>query len=236
MSVRNDDGTYSADFTIKPKDNRLTPWKENNNKDFIGGWYIDEKVCDGVIEYFNEPDPEKVPGIFGNKDIFDIQKKDSTDLPISPSNDDPRIQAYLKQLAIAVNHFTDLYPETNNQSPWHIDSNFNIQHYKPGGGYKVWHHERDAFQVSTRMLVFMTFLNTVTDKGGTEFKYQKRIVNAEKGLTIFWPTDFTHVHRGVVSPTQDKYIATGWYHFRGPFEFTDSETGEKRIFDGRNIK
>ena len=115
------------------------------------------------------------------------------------------------------------------------DTLFNLQHYKPGGGYKVWHHERDAYAVQNRMLVFMTFLNTVTDQGGTEFKYQKRIVNAEKGLTVFWPTDYTHIHRGVVSPTQDKYIATGWYHFRGPFEFQD-ENGEKRIFDGRNIR
>lgn len=221
---------------IDENKNFLKPHTHNNNGDFIHGWYIDEKVCDGVIEYFNEDDPDKMQGIFGNKDQANKDKKDSIDLPVSPYNDDPRITAYLQELAKALNHYIDDFPVLNNQSPWRIESNFNVQWYPKGGGYKVWHHERDAFQVSTRMLVFMTYLNTVTDDGGTEWKYQKRIINAEKGLTVFWPTDFTHVHKGVVSPTQEKYIATGWYHFRGPFEFTDEKTGEKRIFDGRNIR
>ena len=236
MSIRNDEGTYSKPISVEANKNFLKPHSHNGNGDFIHGWYIDEKICDGVIEYFNEDDPDKMQGVFGNKDQANKDKKDSIDLPVSPNNDDPRITAYLQELAKALNHYIDDFPVLNNQSPWRIESNFNVQWYPKGGGYKVWHHERDAFQVSTRMLVFMTYLNTVTDHGGTEWKYQKRIINAEKGLTVFWPTDFTHVHKGVVSPTQEKYIATGWYHFRGPFEFTDEKTGEKRIFDGRNIR
>ena len=61
-----------------------------------------------------------------------------------------------------------------------------------------------------RVLVFMTYLNDVPD-GGTMFKYQDLIVPAKKGLTLIWPTDFTHTHRGIPSPTQEKWIATGWY-------------------------
>ena len=236
MSIRSDEGTYNKSISIEENNKILKPHIHNGNGDFIHGWYIDEKICDGVIEYFNEDDPDKKQGIFGNKNEANKDKKDSIDLPVSPHNDDPRISAYLEQLAKALNHYIDDFPVLNNQSPWRIESNFNVQWYPKGGGYKVWHHERDAFQVSTRMLVFMTYLNTVTDYGGTEWKHQKRIINAEKGLTVFWPTDFTHVHKGVVSPTQEKYIATGWYHFRGPFEFIDEKTGEKRIFDGRNIK
>ena len=234
---RNSDGTYHSQkvYNFTSKFEELKPHKDNWKGDFIHGYYIDEKVCDDVIEYFNEPDPEKQIGVYGNADEPDLDKKDSTDLYVHPTNGDPRIRAYLDQLAQAVKCYTGDFPALNNQSPWHIDTLFNLQHYKPGGGFKVWHHERDAYAVQNRMLVFMTFLNTVTDQGGTEFKYQKRIVNAEKGLTVFWPTDYTHIHRGVVSPTQDKYIATGWYHFRGPFEFQD-ENGEKRIFDGRNIR
>ena len=59
----------------------------------------------------------------------------------------------------------------------------------------------------------MTFLNTVTDGGGTEFYWQNLKINAVKGLTLIWPTDFTHTHRGIISPTQEKYIATGWYRY-----------------------
>ena len=56
----------------------------------------------------------------------------------------------------------------------------------------------------------MTYLNDVDD-GGTEFLYQNLITPAEKGLTLIWPAGFTHTHRGVVSQTKTKYIATGWY-------------------------
>ena len=66
---------------------------------------------------------------------------------------------------------------------------------------------------ANRFLVWMIYLNTVTDKGGTEFKYLNHTEDAVEGKIIIWPTDFTHTHRGVVSPTQKKYILTGWYSF-----------------------
>ena len=66
---------------------------------------------------------------------------------------------------------------------------------------------------NTRHLVFMTFLNTVNDGGGTEFKHHDIIHKAEEGKTLIWPTDWTHTHRGMISNTEHKYIMTGWYSF-----------------------
>ena len=57
----------------------------------------------------------------------------------------------------------------------------------------------------------MVYLNTVNDKGGTEFKYLKHTENAEQGKLVIWPADWTGTHRGIVSPTEIKYIMTGWY-------------------------
>ena len=62
-----------------------------------------------------------------------------------------------------------------------------------------------------RLLVYMTYLNTVKKGGHTEFLYQKLKIKPEKGLTLIWPADFTHTHRGNVVEEGDKYIATGWY-------------------------
>ena len=64
-----------------------------------------------------------------------------------------------------------------------------------------------------RHLAFMTYLNDVQDEGGTEFYYQRLKSPARKGLTLIWPVDWTHLHRGVVSPTEEKYIITGWFSF-----------------------
>jgi hypothetical protein len=68
-------------------------------------------------------------------------------------------------------------------------------------------------QTHQRALVFMTYLNDVTDGGETQWLYQGKEMKPKKGLTVLWPTDFTHTHRGIVSLTQSKTIATGWYNY-----------------------
>ena len=60
------------------------------------------------------------------------------------------------------------------------------------------------------MLVWMTYLNDVTEGGGTHFVYHDMTVSARNGKTIIWPPDFTHTHAVVVSNTQKKYVITGW--------------------------
>ena len=40
---------------------------------------------------------------------------------------------------------------------------------------------------------------------------QKLKTEAECGLTLIWPSDWTYTHRGVVSNSHTKYIITGWY-------------------------
>ena len=93
-----------------------------------------------------------------------------------------------------------------------ITEHFNIQHYGKGGGFKKWNFEsgnHNEMYIRRRILVFMTYLNDVDD-GGTEFKHQKLITPAKKGLTLIWPVWWTHTHRGQVSHTKEKYIVTGW--------------------------
>jgi hypothetical protein len=58
----------------------------------------------------------------------------------------------------------------------------------------------------------MTYLNDVND-GGTEFLYQKITSPAKKGLTLIWPADWTHTHRGQISKTKEKSIITGWFNY-----------------------
>ena len=85
----------------------------------------------------------------------------------------------------------------------------NIQHYEPGGGFKIFHCENSTKDTINRHLVFMTYLNDVND-GGTIFKYQNLITPATKGSTLIWPVNWTHTHKGQISGTSEKYIITGW--------------------------
>ncbi len=57
----------------------------------------------------------------------------------------------------------------------------------------------------------MIYLNTVTDGGGTYFSNYDKTLDAVQGDVVIWPAYWTHHHRGIPSPTETKYIATGWF-------------------------
>ena len=47
---------------------------------------------------------------------------------------------------------------------------------------------------------------------------EKLKVKPKKGLTIIWPADWTFKHRGITSPTETKWICTGWLSYQLPEE------------------
>jgi len=174
----------------------------------IGGWYISDKICDDLIQLFRSNKENQAPGIVGPSLKIELDQKASTEIAFHPDYDHPSFIEYKKSLEQIIHNYEDKYPEVKNFDKFGMIESPQIQHYKPGEGFKIWHCEREG-KKENRCLVFMTFLNTVS-KGGTHFKYQDLTVPAEKGLTLMWPTDFTHTHKGQVNKKFEKYILTGW--------------------------
>jgi hypothetical protein len=188
---------------------------ESISPSFISGYFIEPSVCDGLIDFFKEENyfPVK-PGVSSGK-IVDKNCKDSYDKSLSSTTSDKRILNYLDSLSEVVDLYVEDYEWCNiTKSSWKITELFNIQYYPPGGGFKVFHFERNGSLSSIkRYLTFMTYLNDVNDGGETEFYYQNLKVKPQKGLTLIWPVDWTHTHRGIPSPSEEKIIVTGWYSF-----------------------
>ena len=183
---------------------------------FIGGWFIPNSICDKMIEFYNNNKHMVETGFY--KEIRDdgIQKidkevKESEDLllhggyPFYPTN------LYLTDLQKCLVNYCTRYSEANEVQEFGI-TQYNMQYYPPGGGFKKLHCERGSEGRGKRHLVFMTYLNDLPN-GGTEFHYQNIKTEAKKGLTLIFPTDWTHSHKGVISKTHEKYIVTGWYHY-----------------------
>jgi len=187
---------------------------ESKNSCFISGWFIDESICDGVVNFYQEDNYFPVtPGLSSSGQV-NTKQKESLDKSISHVTKDPRLVSYFDALSEVIKLYTEKYIWSDITESWSIVENVNIQWYPPNGGFKVFHFERNGKLVSmNRHLVFMTYLNDVTDAGETEFYYQKLKVQPQKGLTLVWPVDWTHTHRGIPSPTQEKIIITGWYSF-----------------------
>ena len=170
----------------------------------------DVSLCDALIDYHNNNLEYKSSGEVGKG--VDKKVKASTDVFVHGGNKNPMIHMYMQEVMDIVTKYVEKY-NLKNMFDLAFKENWNIQHYKPNEGFFGWHCERTFYASHQRALVFMTYLNDVTDGGETEFYWQKVKTKPIKGKTVIWPTDFTHLHRGIPSPTQHKYIATGWMNY-----------------------
>jgi len=89
------------------------------------------------------------------------------------------------------------------------------QKYAAGvGNYNYWHCEvypqAPHNEPLHRTLLFMFYLNDVTEGGQTEFYYQNKAISPKAGRMVIAPAYFTHTHRGCVPVSNDKYILTSW--------------------------
>ena len=182
-------------------------------KSFIGGAKIDHEIVDGVVDFWNTCDYfEKEEGQTGKG--IDKSMKDSLDLTIPRYLKDKRITAYIDALAEVTIKYVEHY-HTIKSIKWDLLEDFNIQWYPANsGGYHRPHCERigSGKTASYRHLAWMTYLNTVNEGGETYWVHQDKKIKPEKGLTVFWPADWTHVHHGLTSP-EEKMIATGWISY-----------------------
>ena len=188
----------------------------NKLNNFIGGWYISKEVCRDLIKYY-EQSSDKSDGMVAFNGISVVNKsiKSSTDVNISINYKDTKILNYYKELDKVCEEYKKKYKYSDeDQSEWGLTEDWILQKYNPTEGYFRRHYEKSGGgKYVNRHLVFMTYLNDVDDGGETEFYYQKLKVKPEIGLTLIWGSDWTFTHNGVTSPTETKYIATGWFSY-----------------------
>jgi len=176
--------------------------------------------CNEIIDLF-EKSTLKKPGVFRhNEEVVERPNvKKSTDIAFDPSFlKDPTWGVYLDYLVKTIEKNVGDYMTKFNESFMHLDdfrldTTFNIQKYEPGEAFYGWHCERAGLQSSPRLLVWMVYLNTLNQGGGTQFYYQNHIEKPEQGKLLIWPVDWMYLHRGIPSSTETKYIITGWYSF-----------------------
>ena len=188
---------------------------------FVGDFQIDGEVCDRLVALHRAADRKGLVrrGAVGKGQYtnVDVEKKDSFDLRVDTIPADLAaehgLDRYYVELQRCVLAYQEQHPGLKKVGFFRVTESPTIQHYRPGGGFKMPHFERASYTTATRMLVWMTYLNDVKDGGGTHFVYQDHTFEARRGRTLIWPPDFTHTHAGVVSPTEHKYIITGWFNF-----------------------
>ena len=180
---------------------------------------LSDSLCRSFIETFETDTENQTRGSVNIRGdvIKDYPGKQSTDISFIPNDlERPRWKYLLTELISVLescksDYEQQFYRGMEMLDPWEIHHIFNMQRYLPGEGYSDYHCERAGQSASHRMGVWMVYLNDVHDKGWTEFYYQQHYEKAEAGKLVIWPSDWTHLHRGIISHTETKYILTGWF-------------------------
>jgi len=129
----------------------------------------------------------------------------------SPFNDIPSKAVFIDGLQKCFEEYVSEYDILRDYSL--RCTTLKMQKTVPGAGYHVWHAEQGSDSEASRCLVYIAYLNDISDAGETEFLYQKLRVAPKQNSMVIWPAAFTHAHRGnVVHGDISKYIITGWFY------------------------
>ena len=179
---------------------------------------LSKEECDAVIRYFESNFECHFQGITGSQGLSNPKHKIDTEMSITVKElcVDIRLHAVSRALQTACDEYIKNYPFLRKMKEWTVYREFKIQRYNPNEAYFAEHCENDGSvdgNMERRLIAVMVYLNTVTDKGQTRFPTQNISFSPKVGDILMWPAYWTHPHHGIASPTQTKYIITGWYVF-----------------------
>ena len=175
--------------------------------------FVSPELCKKLINIFEKEKDSKAYDRY-NSEKMAKGIKDDLAISFSKSNNWPdEIEEVCKILRDALSIYDQKTGYANFCSI--IDLHFTtikIQKTLPGGGYHVWHTERNHRDLSCkRALVWTMYLNDIKEGGETEFLMQKQRIKAKTGRVCIFPADYPYVHRGNPPLQKDKYILTSWF-------------------------
>ena len=215
-----------ASFSEQLATPEVVPLTDGDHPSFIGSFLLNDiSICDRLIKE-HKKSKDVLRGYVVKSSIteersaeekkkqireVDLTQKNSFDLDIGYLSK-PIFQEYFNGLQECLELYKQIYFFSDKCNQYGIEGG-QVQKYPKGGGFFHYHTEATSLATCSRNLVYMTYLNDVEDGGETEFFYQKLKVKPRKGLTLIWPSGWTHTHRGVPSMSEEKYVLTGWYQF-----------------------
>ena len=187
---------------------------------FINSWMIEPlALCDNLIDYFELHKSKQRQGntFSGVNNAVNKNIKDSTDITIHPKDillpGNEIFNQYFNELFECHKDYISEWTFLKERSENFEIGDFNLQRYVPGQHFKSLHTERFSLDSLHRVFVFMTYLNDVQEGGSTYFSHYDLEIQPRKGLTLIWPAEWTHAHKGNILKAGNKYIITGWINF-----------------------
>ena len=188
---------------------------------FIGLWSIkNTEICDKIINLFEENEMSHSDiGFYDHADQsvkYDKKLINGKQMQVRLENltneDYEPIKNYFLILEKCFLSYCESWP-TIQTDLIGISRNASIVKFlRSEKEFNEYNYHRKSAENSMDLFSFKTYLNSLqNEKGNTEFYYQGTSINHFKGLTIIWPTDWTHASRFLPPDDDDdvSYTITG---------------------------
>ena len=195
---------------------RISLESSSLNPNFIGSWVIEPfSLCDDLITYFESNVAAQKAGVTGLG--RDLSAKDRIDISIAPNQlelpGNEVFKTYVNSLFACYKDYLDQWPFLEQIGQNLEMGKFNLGRYQRGQHFQKMHAERSGLGSLHRVLAWMTYLNDVDEGGETYFDHYDLTIKPRKGVTLIWPAEWTHAHKGNVLLGESKYMITGWLTF-----------------------
>ncbi len=171
---------------------------------------IPANLCDQIVASF-----EASPGVVAGRVVDEtgthvVNKKAKISVDLDFSNEVGKDSEMDRSLFSLVNLAFQRYVEKFGvlKAFSIYDTGYFLTRYEKGQGFYDWHIDAGNEATINRLFSCLIYLNDVEEGGETEFFYQKLTIKPVKGRLVLFPAAWTHLHRGVVPVSGDKYIMT----------------------------
>lgn len=179
---------------------------------------ITDDICNQIINMYNENTTIKIKGCT-SAGVNESVKKTSDYLIDNNNHYWKDIDTLLYD---TLNHYLNEYFQylhSINYTTFNIDnivdSGFQIQKYEKNIGFFSYHDDFHIINENNknyyRMLVYIFYLNDV-DEGGETIIFDNHKISPKAGTLLFFPSFWTHPHKGNIPISHNKYIITGWIY------------------------
>jgi len=181
---------------------------------------LTDDFCDEIIRKFEEDERKeksKVSNV-SNKSFIDFNYRKSTELKISEYSDWEDIHTKLFTIiSEKLSEYYSFLKKCGYEKNEIILGLIGSSHIKglsitksEKSDYFNWHI--DDYDGKGRFITVLIYLNTLNEsEGGSTVFGNGKIIKPEKGKIVFFPSLWTHVHRGDVVKNNSKYIVSGFF-------------------------
>jgi len=170
---------------------------------------LDAETCRRVINFF-EQSPVKTPSSTGIAGVMNPARR-SHGVVLDQGSDTGLFQTVFAGLQRSFAAYVAKYPELRRHPS--VFEAFGIYRYQNETEGYDWHSDGMDPGLRYRFVSVVLYLNTVDQGGETEFLYQGRKIAAQEGSVVFFPSGWTHIHRGCPPRSGPKYVLVTWTRY-----------------------